>query len=165
MLGSGVGFAGQGGGGDVVEAGAVDVALPHQSQVGQGVLLQHLDRFSPATVLEGVMPGGVGWVDGGDGGGERWRRLGFPARSALRAERRVQAVGLMARAEQVRAAQTAAVVAVCLVAPPTAAGEAAVVAGVRGGAGGLGVVGRRRILLGCHRRQAQKVRELQVAFV
>lgn len=71
----------------------------------------------------------------------------------------------MARVEQVGA--TCPVVAFRLIAPATAAGEAAVVrvAGIRGGATGLRVVGRRRRLVGCYWRQAQEIWELQVAFV
>lgn len=71
----------------------------------------------------------------------------------------------MAHVEQVSAAFP--VVAVRLIAPATVAREAAVVGvtGIRGGAAGLRVVGRRRSLVGCCWRQAQKVWELQVAFV
>lgn len=49
-----------------MQAGAVNIALPHKSQIGQGVLLGHLDWFSPGRVLE--VWSGSGRVDGGDGG-------------------------------------------------------------------------------------------------
>lgn len=64
-------------------------------------------------------------------------------------------------------ARASPVVGVGLVAPPSAAREAAVggVTGVRGGAAGLGVARRRRGLVGRRWRQAQEVGELQVALV
>lgn len=72
----------------------------------------------------------------------------------------------MARTEQVRATDHAApVITISLVSPVAAAGEAAIVAiaGIRGGADGLGVAGRRRRRAGwC---EAQKVRQLKVALV
>lgn len=171
LLGSGVGFALEGRGSDVGEAGAVNVPLSHQSQVGQRVLLQHLDRFFPGVLEESRLGPLGGRVDGGDGARKRRGWPAFPPPSALSSQRGVQALGLMARVEQVAAAPPASssspVIAIGLISPATAAGEAAVVGvtGVRGGATGLSVVGRRRGPVGCHRRQAQKVWELQVAFV
>lgn len=108
-----------------------------------------------------------GWADGREGAGKwRRRRPGFPP-SALITQRRVQALGLMARVEQVAAASASSAIAGHLVAPATTAREAAVVGitGMRGGAAGLGVVRRRCGLLGRNWRQSEKVWELQVAFV
>lgn len=108
-----------------------------------------------------------GWADGREGAG-KWRRRrwwsGFPPSSTLINQRGVQAVGLTAHVEQVAASS---VIAVHLVAPATAAGEAAVVGvtGMRGGAAGLGGVRRRCSLVARNWRQSEKVWELQVAFV
>lgn len=136
-----------------MQAGAVYVPLPHQSQIGHGILLQHLDGV--------LMPGELGGVDGGGGAG---KRRGWPGFSApVRADARVQALGVMTSAQQVGATQKPSLVAAWLVTATTAAGEAAVlgVAGVRGGGVELiAVSGVRR----CG-RQPQEVRELQVALV
>lgn len=115
-----------------------------------------------------------GWADGREGAG-KWRRKrrrpGFPPSSTLVAQRRVQALGLMAaRGEQVAAAAAFSVT-VHLIAPTpagaAAGGEAAVVGvpGMGGGAAGPGVVPGRRSLVGRCRRQAEEVWELQVVFV
>lgn len=109
-----------------------------------------------------------GWADGREGAGKRWSgRSDLPPSPGIVTQRRVQALGLMARTEQVAAASAASVVAVRRVAPATTAGEAAVVGvtGMRGGAAGLGVIRRRRGLVGRNGRQSEKVRELQVALV
>lgn len=106
----------------------------------------------------------LGCVDGRYGARE-WRRgSGFPLPTALIAQRRVQALGLMGRVEQV-CATSCFVAAVRLITSATASREAAVV-GVMGiGGGATGLKAGERTLVGCHWRQAQKVWELQVAFV
>lgn len=166
LLWSRAAFALQCRGSDIVEAGAVNVPLSHQSQVWQGVLLQHLDWLPPDRVLEETTLANLGWVDWGYGA-RKWRGSGFPPSSTFSAQCRVQALGLMARAEQVGAASSSPVIAVCLIALATTAREAAIVGvtGIRGRATGLGVVGRRHSLVRYHWWQAQKVWELQVAFV
>lgn len=109
-----------------------------------------------------------GWVDGREGAGE-WRsgRSDFPPSSTIMSQCRVQALGLMARVEQVAAASAPSVIAVHLIAPATTAREAAVVrvTGMRGGAAGLGVVRRSCGLVGRNWRQSEEVWELQVALV
>lgn len=69
-----------------MQAGAVNIALPHKSQIRQGVLLGHLDWFSPGRVLQEVRSGS-GRVDGGDGGRKQRKWSGFAAPTALRAQR------------------------------------------------------------------------------
>lgn len=110
--------------------------------------------------------GTLGRMDGRERARERRRRPGFPPPSTVSAKCRVQALGLMARIEQVGAASSPAI-AVRLDALATVAREASIVgvAGIRSGATGLGFTGRRASLVGCHWRQAQKIWELQVTFV